>query len=205
VIVQLRGGNGAGKSTTVRRMLVEHDANEVEPKVWRCVGDLYVVGRYNLDLTKVPGAGGDHLSRGAGEGYERVRGLAERVPHLIFEGYGVSTTKPKDWALKLGVVQAFIQLSDEQVAARLEKRQREAGKPVGPPSEYVLNNWRAIRGHPVKREAEGYPVVRIPGDEDLYDAVHDLLVSGGWECDRHPVHWEYDWETRTRSRVSAAV
>jgi hypothetical protein len=110
MIVQLRGSMGAGKSTTVRRLLVEHNAEQIEPQVWRCAGDLYVPGSYRLDGPS-PGTGGDHLLRG--DGPERVRELAGHVESLIFEGYTFSTTNPKPWMAELGVVQAFIVLPPE--------------------------------------------------------------------------------------------
>lgn len=36
----------------------------------------------------------------------------------------------------------------------------------------------------------GITVVTL-NDGHAYEQLHDLLVYGGWTCDRHPVYWNW--------------
>lgn len=73
MILQVRGGSGAGKTTLVREFLRKHDGREVETvssakgsayQVWQVSGvscsDIYVPGKYSLDGVS-PGKGGEHV------------------------------------------------------------------------------------------------------------------------------------------------
>lgn len=97
MIVQLRGGMGAGKSTLARQLLKEHDGQLVDghKNLWRCSGDLYVLGSYNLTAVS-PGGGGDRISGPTGR--ELVLHYARHVPHLLWESkWGSSEFPPHEW------------------------------------------------------------------------------------------------------------
>src|ERR1700752_818892 len=91
MLVHLRGTNGCGKSTAVRRLLVDHGGEVVEErafmrgdrrepfKLWRCDGDLFVLGSY--DLAAGTGNGGDRIN--GPFGVEVVRDFARRRPPLL--------------------------------------------------------------------------------------------------------------------------
>src|ERR1700754_5109327 len=79
VVIQIRGSSGAGKSTLVQRLLREHggerslecfrvdDETEIQLAVWRCEGDLCVIGRYANLRGVSRGLGGSDVVGAAGE------------------------------------------------------------------------------------------------------------------------------------------
>ncbi len=118
MILQIRASMGAGKSTLVRLLLREHNAELVEERsfmrpsngklekvhLWRCIEDLYVLGRYDLDAVS-PGAGADFINGPLG--LEIVRHYAH-LPHLVYESAWALTETPKAELRDLGVVMAVL-------------------------------------------------------------------------------------------------
>ena len=104
------------------------------------------------------------------------------------------------------LVQAFIVLTADQTIANIHRRRLERNRNVGRPlkDRRIRTNHTAIMRLADRLPTENWRVVRLAFRDDLYEQLHDLLVDGGWACDRHPVAWGYDWERRLRVRVRAA-
>jgi hypothetical protein len=208
MFVQLRGGSGAGKSTLMRRMLAEHDGEVVETRVfpytitrgphrgtnkleridlWRCDGDLYVLGRY--DLSSISGKGGDGVS--GQKGMDMLEYYLPQVPHLAWESKWGSAETPRDARLdllrKFGIVWATMTTPFEtclaNIAARTVQRGRGRGRVADEHDEQLA--YQRMHRYVDEAEAVGIRCVAIPW-EDPYPDFHELLVSGGWSCGRHP-------------------
>ena len=181
----------------VRRLIVEHGGEDVERHVWRLDGDLFVGGSYKLDGPS-PGSGGDGLPS------DSARALSTRGAHFLWEDMLGGQQMPRDWHAESGVVSGVIdipyELSVENIYKRRVERNRNIGRPLNEACQ--LRKWRRIRNVEARMRDQGYPVVRLVYGDGLYEQVHDVLRSGGWACDVHPVWWEYDWATHMRSRAA---
>ncbi|MBS1886496.1 MAG: hypothetical protein JSU06_04830 [Actinobacteria bacterium] len=197
MVIQIRGTSGAGKSTLVQRLLREHggecveepfptaDGGEVKLPVWRCEGDLCVVGRY-ANLSGVSrGLGGAVVEGAVGEAI--VAHYGARHAHLVWENYRGSTELPDGAALErarqLGLVWATLDTPVEECLARIGRRRAERGANVGAPL-----NEAAIRAHHDEVAAlgevaagSGIRCVSL-AHEDAYAQLHALLVEGGLAC-----------------------
>jgi hypothetical protein len=199
VVIQIRGSSGAGKSTLVQRLLREHagerseepfpaeDGAEVALPVWRCEGDLRVIGRY-ANLNGVSrGVGGSVVLGSLGE--RIVSHYAGRHGHLVWENYRGSTELPQGPALerarRQGLVWATLDTPFEECLARIRRRRSERGVDVDAPL-----NEPALRAH--HREVSALTAIAAGsgircvslGHEDAYDQLHALLLDGGLGC-RH--------------------
>lgn len=199
MVIQIRGTSGAGKSTLVQRLLREHagecveesfsadDGAEVKLPVWRCEGDLCVIGRY-ANLTGVSrGLGGAVVDGATGEAI--VADYARRHAHLVWENYRGSTELPQGPALErareLGLVWATLDTPVEECLARIVRRRSEREANVDAPL-----NEAAIRAHHREVAALGESAARSGircvslAHEHAYEQLHALLLGGGLDC-RH--------------------
>jgi hypothetical protein len=201
--VHLRGTNGSGKSTAVRRLLIDHNGELVEErefmrgskgekiKLWRCDGDLYVLGSYNLDEATAPGVGADHIN--GPFGVEVVHHYAARCPHLLWESARGSAEHLKDDLQPLGIVWALMDTTADDCIAGVYERRRATGRNQGRPlNEKKIRENHALANRAAMRAMEsGNPVVTINRDHAA-NQLQDLLAFGGWRPKRtHPPRW--DW------------
>lgn len=205
MIVQIRASMGAGKSTLVRRLLVEHNGEKLhriqagiqngKPRmmdVWRCDGNLYVLGNYKLDGPS-PGGGGDPLygARSA----EVMRHYAQ-FGHVLHEGARAAAQRPNGWLpdllglpdLRWVLFDTPFEESVRRIYQRREERQTRCGDSLNVKS--LEQNYRAIKRFADEGAAAGIPVVTL-NDEHAYAQLHDLLVYGGWQCSHHPLRWNW--------------
>ena len=222
MIVQIRGEGGSGKSRVVRELLREHRGVVVEEptfyvngvgsynitfQVWRCDGDLYVLGDYNLDYVegeydphnKDKGSGGDkingEISRLVMRHYART---SQTGHHCIWESKrgsteprlrGTTAAKAKaydewrDEIRELGIVWAVLDTPREVALANtFERRKERRAKPKPDPPDQ--RNHEYVHSIKNKGAEAGIRVVDIDY-KHAYVELHELLVSGGWECERH--------------------
>jgi hypothetical protein len=195
VVVQVRGGMGTGKSTLVRQLLKEHDGQPVDghERLWRCSGDLYVLGSYNLDAVS-PGSGGDRIS--GPQGRNIVLHYARQVPHLLWESKWGSTEFPPDpWLaemLPLGLTWAVLDTPLDEAIRRVYQRREERGRNIGKPLNLKRGREEHVRVHRLiaRAPSAGIPAVTL-NTEHAVEQLHDLLVSGGWLCGQHAVKWQW--------------
>jgi hypothetical protein len=192
VIIQIRAGMGAGKSTLVRRMLQDHGGRVVERidvgvqgrkmlDVWRCTGDLFVVGSYRLDSTS--GAGGDPLYGKACS--EVMRRYAARG-HVLHEGARAANMRPNGELgslVEMGVVWAVLDTPLDECIRRIYQRRIERQRNVGAPlnERRQAENYRRI-ARIAEEGAEGGIRLVALSDAKAYGQLHALLASGGWVC-----------------------
>jgi len=179
-VFNLRGGNGAGK-TTVGHWLIDtyqatplyepnlRSASVRKPMAWQLPGDLYVLGRYQ--------AGGD------GIGFDALGDMVtafSRIGHVFFENVMVSgnlsTWVPKrrlipdvDWVWM--TLDTPAQLCLDRI------QQRNGGKPVKEKA-IVGHHDRIIQMHGELLEM-GEHAVMIDHTRSI-EHVHEVLIAGGW-------------------------
>jgi hypothetical protein len=149
------------------------------------------VGSYHLDGPS-PGPGGDKFAD------DLFRAVAEAREHVICESMSESTVLPRPWHSECAVVSTWIDTPLERCVSNIYQRRTERSRNVGRPLDQkkLTSNWRRAQDL-----ANRFGFVRLTFGDDLYEQVHDLLVSGGWTCDRHPLRWSFDWEARVRHRI----
>lgn len=198
MIIQIRAPGGAGKSSLVRQLLREHNPQVVEEQffpdprphktggktavLWRCDGDLHVLGKY--DLASWEGGGGDFVSGPIGRGI--IRHYAPRLPHLIWESKFGSTEFPKDEALdewkSFGIIWGVLDTPyDECIRQTRERRARRGEDPGDFDQQRVARDRTTIDGYRVRGPQWGMRVETLNHDH-AYEQLHDLLRSCGWQC-----------------------
>jgi hypothetical protein len=205
MVIQLRASMGAGKSTLVRRLLVEHggqliekrafvrerDGKKINVHLWRCDNDLFVLGRYDLETTS--GKGGDFVNGPVGR--DIIRHYAH-LPHLVWESaWGSTEFGTDEWldeVRRLGILWATLDTPLDTCIERIYKRRQERGANVGAAlnEKKLLQNHARVHALAARGTAAGIHGVTL-NDAHAYEQLHDLLVHRGWTCDQHRVSW--DW------------
>lgn len=186
MIVNLRGGNGSGKSFVHHALLDEHDAEPLylaqfntdvqqKPRVWRLPGDLYIIGRY------APGADGIGFKPLG----QLVRAFAARG-HVFFENVLVSANISSWLPVREALSdQAWVWATlDTPLEVCLERIQARNGGTAVKTRAIELHHLRVHKCHK-QLIAAGERVATIDHTSDTVQQVHDILSSGGWDCGGH--------------------
>ena len=182
MILNLRGGNGSGKTTIHHWLIDNHDAEpmfdpnfftEAEKKAnaWKLPGGLYIIGKYT--------GGGDSVLFESLK--SMVRGFSQEG-HVFFENVLVSGSKhswlnirkemsDQDW------VWATLDTSPEICLERIYSR--NGGKPIK--EDIIIGFNKRVRSLQEWLASEGEKSYLLDHTQSI-KLVHDLLTEGGWNC-----------------------
>lgn len=196
--VQVRGWGGSGKSTLMRQLIGEHLVEKVnqlhrpdfvrvstrtgkrypvKPDVWRLVGDLYVLGNY--DLVKQTTGGADYVSGDVG--IEIMRWYAPKCVHLVWEGRNASTRQAKgawlDVLREFGIVWATLDTPAE--VGKKNILEGRAGKISD--EKMFADNYRYVENY-IQGAMDAGIRCETLNYARAYEQLHALLEEGGWIC-----------------------
>jgi len=182
VILNLRGGNGSGKTTIHHWLIDNHDAEPMydpnfftdavkKPNAWKLPGGLYVIGKYT--------GGGDSIL--FDQLKTMVNGFSQHG-HVFFENVLVSGSKmawlnirktmsDRDW------VWATLDTPADICIERIYGR--NGGKPIQEDTIRGFNKRVRSLGEWLAEEGEKSVLIDHTNSIKM---VHDLLEQGGWDC-----------------------
>lgn len=189
-VLNLRGGNGSGKSFVHKWMIDNHDSTplyspnfftraEKKATAWKLAGDLYLIGGYQT--------GADSILFNSL--YAQVQAFAQHG-HVFFENVLVSGSK-MSWLRRRQAmpdqnwIWATLDTPPEICVQRIYNR--NGGKPI---NEQVIIDFNCrIRALQTWFAAAGERSVLIDHRNQVRE-VHDLLTEGGWDCGA-----QHEWPT----------
>lgn len=189
VVINIRGTNGSGKSTTVRRIMETFRFTEVKQGRVTCYEyqdpllpefKVAIIGAYKT------ATGGCDTVKTQDEVCEAVRTYATQGWHVIFEGVVVSTlhSRYSNLALELSqkgveTVFAYMDTDLEQCLRNVKTRREAAGRaPEGFNEQMVRDKHRTIGKTQDKMIADGHQTAFLPFGRS-HEVVVNLLVLAG--------------------------
>ncbi len=181
-VLNLRGGNGSGKSTVHHWLLDNHERSPLYfgnfhssqkqlPRVWQLPGNLFVIGRYG------PGADGIGFKPLA----QMVEVLAPRG-HVFFENVMVSGNITSWMPCREAIAdQRWIWATlDTPIEVCLDRIQKRNGGKAVKEDAIIDHHNRSKKCHTRLADA-GEETVWVDHTRSI-EHVHELLTKGGWDC-----------------------